>query len=381
MRRLKIKLIDLEGAFETNFPEMHDYLDMETGEVLNVTDDIRHELEQLWEEAGPKDKLEDLLRKSKLPDLQKKALAEAQRVEDDYGTRIVGVPEPDAHRDGGDVDAFIATIAEPALREELHRAFRGRGAFRRFREVLGDNFRERERWFKFKRERLRQHMTDWLASLDIEPLWEEPPPLPPQLPVRTQLLEAALAFVRSAARLPSVKRIALIGSLTTPEPSPKDADLLVTVTDDMDLAPLAKAARQLNGRALQTGRSRGADVFLADVGGHYLGRACLWKECGPGIRLSCNALHCGQRHYLHDDLRAIKLEPALIQNPPIELWPAVVTRMAAPADVEESLLKPIRAGMQSPAGQGAPVPKAKPIPDAGESRGRVTGHSRETPGG
>src|ERR1035441_8964391 len=272
MRRLKIKLSDLEGAFETNFPEMHDYLDTETGEVLNVTDDIRQELEQLWEEAGPKDKLEDLLRKSKLPDLQKKALAEAQRVEDDYGTRIVRAPEPDSHRDGGDVDAFIATIAEPALREELHRAFRGRGAFRRFREVLGDNFRERERWFQFKRERLRQHMTDWLASLDIEPLWEEPPPLPPQPPVRTQLLEAALAFVRSAARLPGVKRIALIGSLTTPESSPKDADLLVSVTDDMNLAPLAKAARQLNGRALQTSRSRGADVFLADVGGHYLGQ-------------------------------------------------------------------------------------------------------------
>jgi hypothetical protein len=77
MRRLKINLTELEGAFETNFPEMHDYLDTETGEVLNVTDDIRQELEQLWEEAGPKDKLEDLLRKSKLSDWQKKALAEA----------------------------------------------------------------------------------------------------------------------------------------------------------------------------------------------------------------------------------------------------------------------------------------------------------------
>ena len=124
-----------------------------------------------------------------------------------------------------------------------------------------------------------------------------------------------------------MKRIALIGSLTTPEPSPKDVDLLVTVTDDMDLAPLAKAARQLNGRAMQTGRSRGGDVFLADVGGNYLGRTCLWKECGPGIRQSCDALHCGQRHYLHDDLRAIKLQPALIQAPPIELWPAVVARV------------------------------------------------------
>ena len=137
------------------------------------------------------------------------------------------------------MEAFTLTVPDPPLRAELQRALHGRGAFRRFRDVLGTSFRERERWFQFKRERLRKHMTEWLASLEIEPLWEEPPPSPPQLPVRTQLLQAALAFVRSAARLPGVKRIALIGSLTRPEPSPKDIDLLVTVTDDMDLAPLA----------------------------------------------------------------------------------------------------------------------------------------------
>ena len=45
----------------------------------------------------------------------------------------------------------------------------GRGAFRRFKDVLGGDLRVRERWFEFKRERLREHMTEWLASLDIEP--------------------------------------------------------------------------------------------------------------------------------------------------------------------------------------------------------------------
>ena len=97
MRRLKINLMDLEEAFESNSPEMHYYLDTETGEVLMVTDDSRQELERLREEAGPEDKLEDLLRDSELPDWQKQALAEAQRVEEDYGTRVVEVPEPDAH--------------------------------------------------------------------------------------------------------------------------------------------------------------------------------------------------------------------------------------------------------------------------------------------
>ena len=89
-----------------------------------------------------------------------------------------------------------------------------------------------------------------------------------------------------------------------------------------------------------------------------------WKKCGPGIRLSCDALHCGQRHYLHDDLDAIKLQPALIQAPPIELWPAVVTRVAAPADVEELLLKPIRGGHAEP-GPPANFGKAGGLNDPG----------------
>ena len=53
---------------------------------------------------------------------------------------------------------------------------------------------------------------------------------------RARLIAEVLAFVRSAQRLPGITRIALIGSLPTSKADPKDVDLLVTVTDDMDLA-------------------------------------------------------------------------------------------------------------------------------------------------
>jgi len=81
--------------------------------------------------------------------------------------------------------------------------------------------------------------------------------------------------VRAASRLPGVLRIALIGSLTTDEPDPKDADLLVTVADDADLAPLATLGRKLQGHAQSF--NRGGEVFLADPRGNYLGRTCPWK--------------------------------------------------------------------------------------------------------
>ena len=37
-----------------------------------------------------------------------------------------------------------------------------------------------------------------------------------------------------------------------------------------------------------------------------------WVACGPCIRRSCDALHCGERHYLHDDLEAITLSEETI---------------------------------------------------------------------
>ena len=97
---------------------------------------------------------------------------------------------------------------------------------------------------------------------------------------RHHFLDAALWFVQSAAQLPGVQRIALIGSILTNRPSPKDIDLVVYIAGDADLAPLASLARRLKGR-LQS-HNRGADVFLADEGRHYLGRTCSWKDADLG---------------------------------------------------------------------------------------------------
>lgn len=100
-------------------------------------------------------------------------------------------------------------------------------------------------------------------------------------------------------------------------------DLLVTVDDEMDLTELATLGRRLSGR-LQSLAS-GADIFLACPENRYLGRLCLWRECAPGIRLSCDALNCGRRHFLHDDLRTVRLPRSLVVSPPVAVWPRVVT--------------------------------------------------------
>lgn len=153
--------------------------------------------------------------------------------------------------------------------------------------------------------------------------------------IREQMLAGVLRFVRAIEPIAGVRRVALIGSIVTAKPAPKDVDVLVTVTDDADLTPLAICARRLQG-GLQ-GLNHWADVFLADERGRYLGRTCTWRECRPGIRASCDALHCGRRPHLHDDLGDVRLTQVLIANPPVQLWPTVVRRRPVPRDVEDLL--------------------------------------------
>jgi predicted nucleotidyltransferase len=170
---------------------------------------------------------------------------------------------------------------------------------------------------------------------------------------RAYLLEAASQFTRAAARLHGVQRISLLGSITTDRSSPKDIDLLVNISPDADVAALAEHARRLKGTAQQV--DRGADVFLADDRGIYLGRTCHWKVCRPGVRRSCDALHCGHRPHVHDDLHVVCLSPETIHAPPVTLWPAVVRRRVLPEDVEDMLaefcIRPV---------SGGPVPRSKP---------------------
>ena len=151
---------------------------------------------------------------------------------------------------------------------------------------------------------------------------------------RRHLLSAVLAFVRAARSSPSVLRIALLGSLATEKPVPKDADVLVTIDATMDLASLARLGRRLKGAAQTI--NLGADIFLADGANCYLGRICHYRECHA--RAACQALHCGQRQHLNDDLQIVTLCPALISAPPIELWPRIVMRCAVPVDTEALLV-------------------------------------------
>jgi predicted nucleotidyltransferase len=282
MKKIRVDLGELLYAFEDASWEMGRYLDLETGQVVVITDETRRELERIYEEVHDPDAeqppdLAVVLQLRDLPQWQQQELLEADQIEKLYGSRYIGVPQADSREGYWDMEGFIATVEDERLRDQLWRAISARGPFRHFKDVLADHFHEREGWFAFKDARLKQRVLAWLESEGIESIIEPPAEEthPPPASKRARLIAEVRPFVHAASRLPGVLRIALIGSLATDEPDPKDVDMLVTVTDDADFAPLAKLGRKLEGHA--QGFNRGGEVFLADPQGNYLGRTCPWK--------------------------------------------------------------------------------------------------------
>jgi len=156
---------------------------------------------------------------------------------------------------------------------------------------------------------------------------------------RKELIEFVREFVLSAGQINGLNQISMIGSLLTDKIKPKDADILCCIEDNLELKYLAKLGRRLQGKTGSIGG--GADIFLSNNDNDYIGRICIWKDCRPGVRQSCDAQNCGKREYLHDDLQVIKLSKELIVDPPLVLYPKIIRNIKVPDDVEEILLNGI----------------------------------------
>jgi hypothetical protein len=153
-RRLDLDWSELDIAFEGGGPGGEAYLDRESGAVVWVTEDLRREVEEGVEpEAsafGPEE------------------LAQARAAVEDPNRYLV-IPEEESREGYRDMEAFIDALGDCELARLLAVAIRGRGAFRRFKDVLAAHPAERERWFAFRDGRLRARILDWLEAEGIKP--------------------------------------------------------------------------------------------------------------------------------------------------------------------------------------------------------------------
>ena len=87
--------------------------------------------------------------------------------------------EWEGSRDGyRDMEMFIGTVRDPDRADRLEIAIQGRGAFRRFKDVVARWPGELERWFAFSEDRQRGRARAWLAGAGYRPS-------PPSRPAET----------------------------------------------------------------------------------------------------------------------------------------------------------------------------------------------------
>ncbi len=133
----------LETAFEHNAPDTHSYLDSKTGHVLTIVD------------SRPEDEEKRLLIRR-------------------GGGRYVHLDPASSREQYRWMERFVASVGDPSLRERLILAIDGKGAFRRFKDVLLSYPLERDRWFAYRANLLHIYIDNWLAMQDLV-LGEQPP--------------------------------------------------------------------------------------------------------------------------------------------------------------------------------------------------------------
>jgi len=140
-KTLKIYLDELCSVMEDSSYEHDYYLDLKTGEIVLVSD---------WMDEEEGEKLRDRI--------------------DSNPDRYEQIPKVESYEAYQDMEDFIATVEDAHLAELLGVAINGRGAFRRFKDVLLRYPKERERWLRFKDERMKQRALEWLSEIGISPV-------------------------------------------------------------------------------------------------------------------------------------------------------------------------------------------------------------------
>lgn len=141
VKRIKVDWDVLCHAFEDASGEADYYLDTKTGEVIMISD--------LVMDSEECEKIRD-------------------EIDADTEDRYLYVEKQMPWEGYQDMEDFIETVEDKDLREKLCVSINGRGAFRRFKDVLLNYPEEQERWFTFHNACLEERILDWLEAAGYE---------------------------------------------------------------------------------------------------------------------------------------------------------------------------------------------------------------------
>lgn len=137
------------------------YLNRRTGELITVTDE---DLRAVESEDQPAD----------LPEWQRELLPKIREVLE--SDEFLPLPSKDEIHEYSIVERFCEEVEDAGLREELLSAIRGRGAFRRFKDLAQERGVE-EAWYLYRQRALEDIAAEWLEANGSTLTREEEPRL------------------------------------------------------------------------------------------------------------------------------------------------------------------------------------------------------------
>jgi len=155
MKKLKVDVEDVALIMENQdrFGSQY-YLDTETGESILIPEELMDALEE-------GESCEDL------PAWELELLPQAKAIFEE-SERYEEIPTRPSHEAYDVMVEFASSVKDGRVRSRLESAFHGKGAFRRFKDTLREYPEIEKEWFKFKAEKDREMVKDWLVSIGIE---------------------------------------------------------------------------------------------------------------------------------------------------------------------------------------------------------------------
>lgn len=157
MKKLKIDLDLLVQSFSFNDDMLGvEYLDTETGNVVNIPYEVSRVAEGEMDEEY-------------LADWQKELLEDAYTIEEDCEDRYIMIPNIE---DLFFYDAMVQfaeyETESETLREKLLDALNGRKPMRNFKNIICQCPEELDKWYEYEDEKAKEYVIDWLRGKEIE---------------------------------------------------------------------------------------------------------------------------------------------------------------------------------------------------------------------
>ena len=149
---LPAKLQEVIDAFEMAADECSYYLDKRTGEIEMIQDEI-------WRAVEDDDPVEDY------PEWQHEVILKAKEIweGDEHFAKLPDKFEINSY---AIMERFCHQYPNERISEQLSQAIRGKGAFRRFKDLVFD-LGIQDKWNQFEHEAYEEMAIDWLESEDI----------------------------------------------------------------------------------------------------------------------------------------------------------------------------------------------------------------------